>query len=192
MLEFLAKEHTLWIRMVINMGCSKDVAEDIVQEMYLKLHRLIKEENKIMYNDDEVNRFYVFVTLKNLYIDYRKAKGKYVFFEFNEKDEFSEEMLLDDVDFDENEAFSSLIKNISEEINSWHLYDAKLCNTYFKSNLSLRDISTGSNISLTSIFNSVRNYKKILKDKFDEDVLDFYNGDYHLINNKKKTNNEGI
>ena len=187
MLEFLAKEHTLWIRMVINMGCSKDVAEDIVQEMYLKLHRLIKEEDKIMYNDDEVNRFYVFVTLKNLYIDYRKAKNRYVFFEFDEKDKFSEDTLSDDEsNFDENEAFSSLIKNISEEINSWHLYDAKLCNTYFKSNMSLRDISTGSNISLTSIFNSVRNYKKILKDKFEEDVLDFYNGDYHLIINKNK------
>jgi len=188
MLEFLAKEHTLWIRMVINMGCSKDVAEDIVQEMYLKLHRLIKDGAKIMYNDDEVNRFYVFVTLKNLYIDYRKAKNRYVFFEFDERDEFLEETLLGDnydSDFDENEAFSYLINKISEEINSWHLYDAKLCNTYFKSNLSLRDISKGSNISLTSIFNSVRNYKKILKEKFEEDVLDFYNRDYHLINNKK-------
>ena len=95
MLELLAKEHTLWIKMVINMGCYKDVAEDIVQEMYLKLHRLIKDENKIMYNDDEVNRFYVFVTLKNLYIDYRKAKGKYNFFEFDERDE------VDDVFDDE-------------------------------------------------------------------------------------------
>lgn len=182
MLELLAKEHTLWIKMVVNMGCSKDVAEDIVQEMYIKLHRLIKDENKIMYNDEEVNRFYVFVTLKNLYVDYRKAKGKYNFFEFEERDD-----VIDDEDStDRDEAFSNLISSITEEINSWHLYDAKLCNTYFKSNLSLRDISTGSKISLTSIFNSVRNYKKILRDKFEEDVMDFYNEDYHLINKTKK------
>ncbi len=182
MLELLAKEHTLWIKMVVNMGCSKDVAEDIVQEMYIKLHRLIKDENKIMYNDEEVNRFYVFVTLKNLYVDYRKAKGKYNFFEFDERDD-----VIDDEDStDRDEAFSNLINSITEEINSWHLYDAKLCNTYFKSNLSLRDISTGSKISLTSIFNSVRNYKKILRDKFEEDVMDFYNEDYHLINKTKK------
>ena len=51
MLELLAKEHTLWLKMVINMGCSKDVAEDIVQEMYLKLYRLIKEQNK---NNDKL------------------------------------------------------------------------------------------------------------------------------------------
>ena len=182
MLELLAKEHTLWIKMVVNMGCSQDVAEDIVQEMYIKLHRLIKDENKIMYNDEEVNRFYVFVTLKNLYVDYRKAKGKYNFFEFDERDD-----VIDDEDStDRDEAFSNLINSITEEINSWHLYDAKLCNTYFKSNLSLRDISTGSKISLTSIFNSVRNYKKILRDKFEEDVMDFYNEDYHLINKTKK------
>ena len=36
--------------------------------------------------------------------------------------------------------------------------------------------------SLTSIFNSVSNYKKILREKFEEDVVDFYNEDYHLIN----------
>lgn len=185
MLELLAKEHTLWLKMVINMGCSKDVAEDIVQEMYLKLHRLISDQNKIMYNDEEVNRFYVFVTLKNLYIDYRKAKNKYTFFEYLEtdvEDEEDEVFINDMTDLEKDKAFTNLMSSITEEINSWHLYDAKLCNTYYKSNLSLRDISTGSKISLTSIFNSVKNYKKILKDKFEEDVLDFYNGDYHLIN----------
>lgn len=185
MLELLAKEHTLWIKMVVNMGCSKDVAEDIVQEMYIKLYRLIKDENKIMYNDEEVNRFYVFVTLKNLYIDYRKAKGKYNFFEFDERDEI-DDVLDDEATLEKDEAFTNLIQSITEEINSWHLYDAKLCNTYYKSNLSLRDISTGSKISLTSIFNSVSNYKKILKEKFEEDVMDFYNEDYHLINKPKK------
>ena len=187
MLELLAKEHTLWLKMVINMGCSKDVAEDIVQEMYLKLHRLISDKNKIMYNDEEVNRFYVFVTLKNLYIDYRKAKNKYTFFEYLETDgeDEEDEMFINDMtDLEKDKAFTNLMSSITEEINSWHLYDAKLCNTYYKSNLSLRDISTGSKISLTSIFNSVKNYKKILKDKFEEDVLDFYNGDYHLINKK--------
>lgn len=185
MLELLAKEHTLWLKMVINMGCSKDVAEDIVQEMYLKLYRLIKEQNKIMYNDEEVNRFYVFVTLKNLYIDYRKAKNKYSFFEYIESDSEDEEedvFLNEMTDLEKDEAFTNLMSSITDEINSWHLYDAKLCNTYYKSSLSLRDIATGSKISLTSIFNSVKNYKKILKDKFEEDVLDFYNGDYHLIN----------
>ena len=47
--------------------------------------------------------------------------------------------------------------------------------------MSLRQISKGANISLTSIFNSIKNYRAILKDKFVEDIEDYLNGDYHLI-----------
>lgn len=178
MLELLGKNHALWLKMVIGFGCPKDVADDIVQEMYLKLHRLVVDENRIMYDDEEVNRFYVYITLKNLFLDYKNAKSKYTFVDISEY----QVMTNDDWDLEERDsAFSNLMSVINEEINSWHLYDAKLCNTYFKSSLSLRDISTGSKISLTSIFNSVKNYKKILKEKFMEDVQDFYNGDYHLL-----------
>ena len=47
--------------------------------------------------------------------------------------------------------------------------------------MTLRQISGGTNISLTSIFNSIKNYKAILKNKFVEDIEDYLNGDYHLI-----------
>ena len=70
---------------------------------------------------------------------------------------------------------------LAKEINSWHVYDAKLCNTYYLSDMSLRQISKGTNISLTSIFNSIKNYKSILRNKFIEDVEDYLNGDYHLL-----------
>jgi predicted DNA-binding protein YlxM (UPF0122 family) len=70
---------------------------------------------------------------------------------------------------------------LAREINSWHSYDAKLCNTYYSGNMSLRQISKGTNISLTSIFNSIKNYRAILKDKFIEDIEDYLNGDYHLL-----------
>ena len=55
MLEKLAKHHDLWIKMLINLGCDLDTAKDIVQNMYLRLHNLVKDEDRIMYNDD-VNR----------------------------------------------------------------------------------------------------------------------------------------
>jgi len=47
--------------------------------------------------------------------------------------------------------------------------------------MSLRQISKGANISLTSIFNSIKNYKAILRNKFIEDIEDYLNGDYHLL-----------
>jgi predicted DNA-binding protein YlxM (UPF0122 family) len=78
-------------------------------------------------------------------------------------------------------AFERLVDKITEEMNSWHKYDKILSEKYLKSDYSLRDIATGSGISLTSIFNSMRTNKQILKDKFSEDWEDFCNGDYNLI-----------
>jgi predicted DNA-binding protein YlxM (UPF0122 family) len=79
------------------------------------------------------------------------------------------------------EAFIRFMKKIDEEMSTWHNYDKILSEKYLKSDYSLRDISEGAGISLTSIFNSMRNNKKILKEKFSEDWEDFKNGDYNLI-----------
>jgi DNA-directed RNA polymerase specialized sigma24 family protein len=185
MLEKLAENHTLWIKMVVNMGCDKYTAQDIVQSMYLRIHRLVTDEKKIMYNDDEVNRFFIYVTLKNMFIDYVKAKSKYKFFEYMETDESVDDS-IDDMEFDEQEAFHNLLDSMSTEIMSWERYDIILSQLYFKTNLSLRDIANGSGISLMSIYNSIKNYKNILNNKFIDDYQDYENGDYHLIKPKSK------
>ncbi len=184
MLEKLAENHTLWIKMVINMGCDKHIAEDIVQSMYLRIHRLVTDEKKIMYNDDEVNRFFIYVTLKNMFVDFVKARNKYTFFEYMETDDIEEG--LEDIEFDEQEAFHNLVDSMSSEIMSWERYDIILSQLYFKTDLSLRDIANGSGISLMSIYNSIKNYKNILNNKFMDDYQDYMNGDYHLIKPKTK------
>jgi predicted DNA-binding protein YlxM (UPF0122 family) len=184
MLEKLAENHTLWIKMVVNMGCDKHIAEDIVQSMYLRIHRLVTDEKKIMYNDDEVNRFFIYVTLKNMFVDFVKARNKYTFFEYMETDDIEEG--IEDIEFDEQEAFHNLVDSMSSEIMSWERYDIILSQLYFKTDLSLRDIANGSGISLMSIYNSIKNYKNILNNKFMDDYQDYMNGDYHLIKPKTK------
>ena len=184
MLEKLAENHTLWIKMVVNMGCDKHIAEDIVQSMYLRIHRLVTDEKKIMYNDDEVNRFFIYVTLKNMFVDFVKARNKYTFFEYMETDDIEEG--LEDIEFDEQEAFHNLVDSMSSEIMSWERYDIILSQLYFKTDLSLRDIANGSGISLMSIYNSIKNYKNILNNKFMDDYQDYMSGDYHLIKPKTK------
>jgi len=184
-LEKLADNHTLWIKMVVNMGCDKHIAEDIVQSMYLRIHRLVTDEKKIMYNDDEVNRFFIYVTLKNMFVDYVKARNKYKFFEYIETDDIQDDVEFDSSQFDEQEAFHNLIDSMSSEIMGWERYDIILSSLYFKTNLSLRDIANGSGITLMSIYNSIKNYKNILNNKFIEDYQDYSNGDFHLIKSKK-------
>jgi DNA-directed RNA polymerase specialized sigma24 family protein len=182
MLEILAKNHNLWVRMVINMGCQKDVAEDIVQSMYLRIHRLVEDGKRIMYNDEEVNRFFIYITLKNMFIDYMKAKNKYTFFEFLENDlDADDRFVVEEFNIEKDNGFSFITKEVYSEINTWDRYDIILAHLYLKSDYSLRDIANGSGISLTSIYNSIKNYKSILKNKFGEHWEDYTNGDWHLL-----------
>jgi len=181
MLEQLAKNHKMWVRMVRGFGADIDLAQDIVQSMYLRMHKYVKDEERIMYNDDEVNRFFVYITLKNMYRTYMSASNKFTFFEIREDDAIDEE--LRDFCFDEamETAFERLVGKISEEMDTWHKYDKILSEKYLKSDYSLRDIANGSGLSLTSRFNTMRENKRILKEKFGEDWEDFKNGDYNLI-----------
>jgi len=45
----------------------------------------------------------------------------------------------------------------------------------------MRDIATGTTISLSSIFHSIKTYKKILKDKFEKQYQDYITNDYNYI-----------
>ena len=181
MLELLAKNHNLWMKMVVGFGCDVDTAKDIVQSMYLRIHKYVKDEQRIMYNDDEVNRFFIYVTLKNMWKSYEKGADKFVFYQIREDDAMDTELM--EFAFDEamEVAFERLMGKISQEMDSWHKYDKILSEKYLKSDYSLRDIASGSGISLTSIFNSMRENKRILREKFAEDYEDFKNGDYNLI-----------
>ena len=180
MLELLAQKHNVWLNMVMSFGCDYDTAQDIVQSMYLRMHKYIKDEKRIMYNDDEVNRFFIYVTLKNMWKTYIVAENKYKFFDIWEQDGaeiFKEEVF----DASMDAAFERLISYISTEMSTWHKYDKILSEKYFKSDYSLREIAEGTGISLTSIFNTIKNNKQILREKFSEDYEDFKNGDYNLI-----------
>ena len=163
------------------MGCDPTIAEDIVQEMYLRIHRLVKDKKKIMYNDEEVNRFFIYVTLRNMYYDYTKLKNKYQFFSYIESDELEEETYEEEYNEDEHRGFEHIMGLVNEEISNWDRYDIILAGLYLKSDRSLRNIADMSGISLTSVFNSVKNYKRILKEKFGEDWEDYLNKDYHLL-----------
>jgi len=180
MLELLAKKHNVWLNMVLSFGCDYQTAQDIVQNMYLRMHKYIKDEQRIMYNTEEVNRFFVYVTLKNMWKTYNTSAARYDVFEIRE-DDATEAPEVDMFNKEMDTAFETLLARISDEMRSWHRYDRILSEKYFKSDYSLRDIATGSGISLTSIFNTIKNNKKILKKKFREDWEDFKNGDYDKI-----------
>lgn len=191
MLELLSKSHSIWIAMGLSLGIPRHLVEDFVHEMYLRLNKYIVDPKKIMYNEKEVNKFYVYITLKNLWGDYAKSKSKYNIIRIDDYDvnyEVVDGDAEDNVNYAKQSAEDRIIKKIQVEVETWeHWYDRKLFKIYYETDISMRKLAKETNISVTSIFNSCKNYKDLIKSKFGEDFEDYLNGDFHLI---KKNNNE--
>ena len=114
MLEKLAENHKIWLRMVKGFGADKETAQDLVQSMYLRIHKYVKDEKRIMYNDDEVNRFFIYVTLKNMYNSYMTARHKFIWYEIREDDVIDTE--LREFCFDEAiDTFDDLIAKVNDK-----------------------------------------------------------------------------
>ena len=62
--------------------------------------------------------------------------------------------------------------------------EKELFELYKNTNKSLRQISTEINISVSSIFNTIKMCKRRIKNNIEEDYIDFLNKDYELIKKK--------
>ena len=78
-IENLYKKHKTWIKIVKSFGCEQSIAEDLVQEMYIKIILKMKDGLDIKYNENDINYYYIFRTLNSLYIDLtRKRKNIHI------------------------------------------------------------------------------------------------------------------
>lgn len=190
MLEKLANKHKIWVAMALNIGVPYSICEDIVQEMYLRLNRYVDDEQKIMYKDTgEVNHFYVWVTLRNMWNTYisKKKKGNIVLFSELPDPDSLMSFLRDDLEESEvieeiGLAQRRMYDKIMDEVDSWDSwYNKKLFRIYYTTDIGLRQLSRETKISLTSLFNSCKNFREVIKDELGEDYEDLMNGDYNLI-----------
>jgi DNA-directed RNA polymerase specialized sigma24 family protein len=173
-LSLLDKDRDKWIKIVINLGCPAFYAEDVVQDMYIKI-ALLDNNKRIMYEDSgEVNYWYIILTLRSVCYDFLKSHKKYVDWEPIEMDQ-------DTIDLEREAAFERLYQKIIAATNEFGKYGSKLTQIYFKTDYSLRQIASETTISLSSIFHSIKGYKIILQQRFGEDFEDYINGDYNHI-----------
>lgn len=162
MLELLAKQHTTWIKYLRSFGCPEYLCEDFVQDMYIKIHEYLEKYNKdLMYNGEEVNYYFVYVTLYNLYKDYHKKK-KLDILDIQEFD--IEETVYFEIDnTKELEAiekwYNSDNKNIYED-----LYYKKIFEEIFIEKKSVSELSRESKITYWSLRNAVKIIKKQIND----------------------------
>jgi DNA-directed RNA polymerase specialized sigma24 family protein len=171
----VAKEHKEWVKIVHSFG-EYFYADDIVQECYLRLHKYCKPENVIQ--NDKINKGFMYFVLRNTYLTHVRSNGR------NETFSLSDTMQVEDTGegLEKEKAYGALLELMDKEIATWHYYDQMLFEVYKNTDLSIRDISKETTISVSSIFNTLKNCKSKLKKSLKEDYEDFKNKDYELIN----------
>lgn len=175
-LEKVAERHTEWVNIIKGFG-EYEYAEDLVQECYITLYKYANEEKII--KDGVVSRGYMYFTLRSLYFQFYKNKRKIKKVCIDNEEHTYE--IPDDTQMDEQIAYNKICTMIDDHIQDWRWYERRLFQLYRDSDLSIRGIAKETNISWVSIFNTLKNAKHELKEKFQEDYDDLKNKDYERI-----------
>ena len=171
LLKLLGDQHNFWVGTVYSFGgkgeyaIPKQDAEAIVSDMYLKLNKYVGTPDRILHSDGTLNKTFVYVTLRNLFINYVNKDTKAQNILLNNTD-LLQGHLDDEFDMDMAIQRKSLEDKILDEINSWHIYDARLFKLVFYEGHSMRFLSRETTISLSSIFNTIKSCKIKLRNKF--------------------------
>ena len=159
-LEKIAKKHKDWLRIVKSFGCDGDKCEDIVQEMYLKVHTLISNGTDISYGT-EINHFYIYRILRSLFIDLcrKEAKITNVNVEYLEKFIQEEEVI-------QYKDIEGKMKELDSVLDKIYWYDKKVFDL-ISSGMSIAELSKNSGISYYSLYNTYKNVKNIIKENIE-------------------------
>ena len=152
-MTLLAQKQEDWIRIVKSFGCQTVVAEDLVQEMYLKIHQRLNKDLNIMFNEEEINYYYVYRTLHTLFLDLKR------------KEQRVKKVYIEDVDIDqpiEDIDYVSAHEKIEEELNKAYWYNRKVFEI-INGGESIADLSRNSGINYYSLYNTYRKMKEQLK-----------------------------
>lgn len=166
------------------MGCDSYVADDLVQEMYIKVDRYIEKHNAdIMFDENEVNFYFFWVTLRNLYMDYhRKRVNSPIAYVDELYDVIDEEVVhLDKDDFEKHAAIMEWFedKDYEDMCNSdkhYLLYDKKKLDKFYLRRIfedcylnkkPLLKFSREANITYWSLRHTFRIIKKQIKQVYE-------------------------
>jgi len=112
MLKKVSKHHKEWIEVVQKLG-GKDFSEDLVQEMYLKLHKYSSYDRCIV--DGKVNKYYIFLTLRSITFAFFREQKKIKKYNI---DDFEIECEESNIDLENN--YHEFCLKVDEETKNWH------------------------------------------------------------------------
>jgi len=155
-LEKIYQKHDDWVAIVMSMGCNKETAKDLVSEMYIKIHVKIQEGLDIIYEEDDINYYYIFKTLRSLFLDLKRKEKNVTYVD--------PDILLRVISQDDNVPFREVYEKIQEELDNLHWYDRRVYE-YIDDGVSIQKLSDDTNISYWRLRNTYNKVKKNLKNK---------------------------
>ena len=151
-LELVFKKHKMWVNIVHSFGCNVDTSEDLVQEMYVKIHLKLEDGLDIVYAENEINYYYIFKTLRTLFLDLKRKENKVEIVELTDLDQM-------EVDVDYNDTYEM----IQKELSDLYWYDRKIYEI-IDSGSSIADLSRKTKIPYFSLYNTYKKVKLKLKE----------------------------
>ena len=191
-LELLYKKHNDWLNITESFGVNSDTAKDIVSELYLKIKEL-QDSNKdcsIMFNDNEVNYYFIYVTLRNLVFDLKRKEKNVSLISLDQRTDLSEEIEYNkwsDKEKDESDLYlkhkvisdwyeddkylqmledANLLENFSKDKMKVY-YMRRIFKEVFLDNTKVSKLSRDTNITYWSLRNTIRNIKKQIKEDYE-------------------------
>ena len=145
-INIIAQDHKKWVRIANSFGTNGN-AEDIVQGKYNKT---------LMFNETEVNHYFVFKVLRNIYLDEVKKKKRIIYTDDNY---IEPSVCADSFEYDE------MLQEVRDEIKDWHLYEIKIYELIFLEGWNMTQLSNKTGINYHSIRRTVLKIKNTLNNK---------------------------
>jgi DNA-directed RNA polymerase specialized sigma24 family protein len=158
MVEHTYRKHNTWLLQVAyNFTNNRDNAEELVQELYLKMLEMA-DITKIMYNND-INLFYLYKMLRSIHLNGIKKQTNHL-----PIDDDLLNLPVDSYSYDADNEFEQILALTNEALDKTYWFDAQLLRVYLDDNHSIQSLHDATGISNSTIWTSMKKTKQHVKE----------------------------
>lgn len=158
LVEHTYKKHNVWLlQCAYNFTNNKDKAQELVQDLYLKLLE-IKNVSKILYKND-VNLFYLYKMLRSIFLNGQKKSITML--------PIDEELYnLSSSEYDEaaDAEFERTLALTNEALEQEYWFGRQLLKVYVEEEHSIQSLHNATGISNSTIWTQLNKTKKFVKE----------------------------
>jgi len=158
LVEHTYQKHHIWLsQCAYNLTNDKFEAQNLIQDLYLKLLEL-KDAKKILYNND-VNLYYLYKMIKSMYLNSLKKKTSTL-----PIDEEIINNVYEEYNYDGDEEFEQMVKLTNEALDEEHWFGSKLLRVYVEEGHSIQSLHKATSISASTIWTQLNKTKKSVRE----------------------------